>query len=93
MTFEVDGFRFGCAVGMEAHYPEIFIEYEQLNVDCVLFSTAGETASGAPAFAAEVLGHAASNTFGSAFQLSHPRARLLLRALLRWMVSGQRSAL
>jgi predicted amidohydrolase len=63
VTFEVDGFRFGCALGMEAHYPEIFMEYEKLNVDCVLFSTAGEDASNAPAFAAEILGHAASNTY------------------------------
>ncbi|WP_086996646.1 carbon-nitrogen hydrolase family protein [Rhizobium sullae] len=63
VTFEVDGFRFGCAIGMEAHYPEIFIEYEKLNVDCVLFSTAGDSPSNAPAFAAEVLGHAASNIY------------------------------
>lgn len=42
VTFEIDGFRFGCALGMEAHYPEIFMEYEKLNVDCVLFSTAGD---------------------------------------------------
>jgi hypothetical protein len=27
---------------MESHYPEIFIEYERLDVDCVLFSTTGE---------------------------------------------------
>ncbi len=24
VTFEVDGVRFGCALGMETHYPEIF---------------------------------------------------------------------
>lgn len=63
VTFEVDGLRFGCALGMEAHYPEIFMEYEKLNVDCMLFSTAGEDASNAAAFAAEILGHAASNTY------------------------------
>ncbi|PYE91746.1 putative amidohydrolase [Rhizobium sp. PP-F2F-G38] len=74
VTFEVDGFRFGCAVGMEAHYPEIFLEYEKLNVDCVLFSTAGENTSGAPAFAAEVLGHAASNTFWVSFSTLAPQS-------------------
>ncbi|TSE14144.1 carbon-nitrogen hydrolase family protein [Mesorhizobium intechi] len=62
-TFEIDGARFGCTLGMEAHYPEVFAEYEKLDVDCVLFSTTGETPSAAPAFAAEVLGHAASNTY------------------------------
>lgn len=67
VTFEVDGVRFGCALGMETHYPEIFIEYERLDVDCVLFSTTGESPSAAPAFAAEVLGHAASNTYWVSF--------------------------
>ncbi|RYE58388.1 MAG: carbon-nitrogen hydrolase family protein, partial [Rhizobiaceae bacterium] len=62
VTFEVDNVRFGCALGMEAHYPELFIEYERLNVDCVLFSTTG----GAP-FAAEISGHAASNSYWASF--------------------------
>jgi len=62
VTFEVDGLRFGCALGMEAHYPELFIAYERLNVDCVLFSTTG----GGP-FAAEISGHAASNSFWTSF--------------------------
>ncbi|NTJ42278.1 carbon-nitrogen hydrolase family protein [Agrobacterium larrymoorei] len=66
-TFEVDGVRFGCALGMEVHYPEIFVEYENLDVDCVLFSTAGDSSSNAKAFAAEALGHAASNTYWVSF--------------------------
>lgn len=74
VTFEVDGVRFGCAVGMEAHYPEIFIEYEKLDVDCVLFSTAGESPSNAPAFAAEVLGHAASNTYWVSYSTLAPQS-------------------
>lgn len=41
ITFTVDGVRFGCALGMEATYPEVFLEYERLDVDCVLFSTHG----------------------------------------------------
>ena len=74
VTFQVDGLRFGCAIGMEAHYPEIFIEYEKLNVDCVLFSTAGDSPSNAPAFAAEVLGHAASNTYWVSFSTLAPQS-------------------
>lgn len=61
MVFEAGGFRFGCALGMEAHFPEIFLEYERLDVDCVLFSTTGGS-TGDTAFAAEVQGHAASNS-------------------------------
>lgn len=41
VTFTVDGIKFGCAMGMEAAYPEIFLEYERLEVECVLFSTHG----------------------------------------------------
>jgi predicted amidohydrolase len=41
VTFAVDGVRFGCAMGMEATFPEVFLEYERLDVDCVLFSTHG----------------------------------------------------
>jgi predicted amidohydrolase len=41
VTFAVDGVRFGCALGMEATFPEVFLEYERLDVDCVLFSTHG----------------------------------------------------
>ncbi|CDZ42107.1 carbon-nitrogen hydrolase family protein [Neorhizobium galegae] len=69
VTFEVDGVRFGCSLGMETHFPEIFREYEQLDVDCVLFSTTGAT----PAFAAEALGHAASNRYWVSFSvLAYP---------------------
>lgn len=74
VTFEVDGLRFGCALGMEVHYPEIFVEYENLDVDCVLFSTAGETPSNASAFAAEALGHAASNTYWVSFSTLAPQS-------------------
>jgi predicted amidohydrolase len=74
VTFAVDGLRFGCALGMEAHYPEIFAEYERLDVDCVLFSTSGECPNAAPAFAAEALGHAASNTYWVSYSAHAPQS-------------------
>lgn len=74
VTFEIDGVRFGCALGMETHYPEIFIEYERLDVDCVLFSTTGESPAAAPAFAAEVLGLAASNTYWVSYSAHAPQS-------------------
>ncbi|GGV39297.1 hypothetical protein GCM10010495_65810 [Kitasatospora herbaricolor] len=37
-VFEVDGFRFGLAICIEAYFPELFAEYERLDVDCVLVS-------------------------------------------------------
>ncbi|MBB2801271.1 UNVERIFIED_ORG: putative amidohydrolase [Rhizobium etli] len=72
VTFAVDGFRFGCSLGMEVHYPEIFIEYERHDVDCVLFSTSGERPSSA--FAAEALGHAASNSYWVSFSAHAPQS-------------------
>ena len=38
LVFEVDGFRFGCAICIEVQFPEMFLEYERLDADCVLFS-------------------------------------------------------
>lgn len=74
VTFDVDGIRFGCTLGMEAHYPEIFAEYERLDADCVLFSTTGELPAAAPAFAAEALGHAASNTYWVSYSAHAPQS-------------------
>lgn len=74
VTFEVDGFRFGCAMGMEVHYPELFIDYEKLDVDCVLFSTAGDSSANALAFASEAVGHAASNVFWVSYSTLTPQS-------------------
>jgi predicted amidohydrolase len=34
-----DGVRFGCAICIEARWPEVFVEYEMLGVDCVLLAS------------------------------------------------------
>lgn len=45
LVFEVDGFRFGTALCIEVQFPELFAEYERLDVDAVLLSTDGVAAS------------------------------------------------
>jgi predicted amidohydrolase len=70
LTFEVDGVRFGCALGIESHFPEVFTEYERLEVDCVLFSTTSEV--NAAAFALEAQGHAAANGYWVSFAALAP---------------------
>ncbi|MFC1401851.1 MULTISPECIES: carbon-nitrogen hydrolase family protein [Streptacidiphilus] len=60
VTFDLDGVRFGCLLGMEIHYPELFAEYEALDVDCVLLSTTGVQPGNV---GAQTQGHAASNSF------------------------------
>jgi len=37
-VFEVQGIRFGCAICLDGSFPEIFDEYRQLGVHCVLLS-------------------------------------------------------
>ena len=66
VTFEVNGVRFGCLLGMEIHYPELFAEYEKLDVDCVLFSTTGVSPGNA---AAQAQGHAAVNSYWVSFSV------------------------
>ncbi|MEV0537274.1 carbon-nitrogen hydrolase family protein [Kitasatospora sp. NPDC050463] len=38
LVLAVDGIRFGFALCIEANFPEVFAEYERLDVDCVLLS-------------------------------------------------------
>jgi predicted amidohydrolase len=70
LAFEVDGVRFGCALGIECHFPEVFGEYERLDVDCVLFSSTGEVND--VAFAVEAQGHAAANGYWVSFAVLAP---------------------
>ena len=71
VTFEVGGLRFGCAMGMEVHFPEVFAEYEGLDVDVVLLSAGpGQTPDGTAAFAIEAQAHAATNSLWVSFAMS-----------------------
>lgn len=56
-TFVVDGYRFGCALSTEVHYPELFAAYERLSADVVLLSSYAEEAI----FAIEAQAHASIN--------------------------------
>lgn len=49
ITFEIDGLRIGCTMGIETLHPDSYADYEQRGVDLVLFSTTGrETPSPLP---------------------------------------------
>jgi deaminated glutathione amidase len=39
VVFTVNGVRFGCAICIEVRFPEIFRQYAELGVHCLLFST------------------------------------------------------
>jgi predicted amidohydrolase len=38
VIFDVDGYRFGCAICIEVNFPQLFVEYDNLGVDCLLLS-------------------------------------------------------
>lgn len=59
VTFEVDGIRFGCALCIEVCFPELFAEYEQLQVDCMLLSTYSRD----PVHRLMACAHAATNCY------------------------------
>lgn len=58
-VFTVDAFRFGCALCIEVRFPELFLEYERLDVDCVLLSVYSKD----PVFGVTAQAHAAINNY------------------------------
>jgi deaminated glutathione amidase len=57
IIFEVDGYRFGCAICIEVQFPELFAEYERAGADAVLFPSYGIGEQ----FQIALRGHAATN--------------------------------
>jgi predicted amidohydrolase len=65
LTFEVDGFRFGCVLCIEIQFAELFVDYARDNVDVVLLSTFSHD----PMFAIQAQGHAACGAFWLGFSV------------------------
>lgn len=59
LVVTIDGFRFGCAICIEAAFPEPFAEYERLGADAVLFASYGITQQ----FKTALQAHAYSNCY------------------------------
>ncbi|TCC54071.1 carbon-nitrogen hydrolase family protein [Kribbella capetownensis] len=62
VTFDVDGFRFGLALGLDVLFPELFTEYDQLGADGVLVSYATNRVSRHEHVAVQARGCAVNNT-------------------------------
>ena len=58
-VFEAGGWRFGCALCIEVHFPELFLHYAELAVDCVLVSAYADE----PMFGIQAQGYAASHSY------------------------------
>jgi predicted amidohydrolase len=65
LIFEIDGFRFGCALCIEIQFPELFVDYASENIDAVLLSAFSDN----PMFAIQAQGHAAYGTFWLGFSI------------------------
>jgi predicted amidohydrolase len=63
VTFEIDGYRFGLALGLDVLFPELFTEYDQLDVDAVLVSYATSGSSGHETVPTLARGCAVANTY------------------------------
>lgn len=57
--FEISNLKFSCALCIEIQFPEIFIEAEEQNVDCILFSTYSKEKM----FGVQAQGYAATNNY------------------------------
>lgn len=58
-VFDVDGWRFGCALCIEIQFAEVFLRYAELGVDALLFSSYSED----PMFGVQAQGYAASHGY------------------------------
>ncbi|SDT72232.1 carbon-nitrogen hydrolase family protein [Jiangella sp. DSM 45060] len=63
VTVSVDGYRLGLALGMDVHFPELFTEYERLDVDGVLVSYETGGVPGRETVTTEARGYAAANSY------------------------------
>jgi predicted amidohydrolase len=72
--FAVDGFRFGCALCIEIRFADLFADYEQAGVDCMLVSAYADD----PMMGITAQAHAAMNLYWLSLstpqQCSHGRA-------------------
>jgi predicted amidohydrolase len=78
VTFNVDGFRFGCIICVEINFPDLFAEYEQLGVDCLLLSAYPE----APIFYTKARSHAAINAFWVGLSVPAERSDMMASTLI-----------
>lgn len=76
--FEIQGWRFGCALCIEIQFAELFLHYAELDVDVMLFSSYSEDAM----FGIQAQGYAASHNYWFSFsvptQVSHALSSRLI---------------
>ena len=88
IVFNVDGFRFGCAICVEINFPQLFSAYERLGVDCLLLSAyhsrSSELGQGVPdsIFEVKARAHASINCYWVALSAPQQTADLVTSGLI-----------
>ncbi|MHB1474547.1 MAG: carbon-nitrogen hydrolase family protein [Dermatophilaceae bacterium] len=88
VVFDVDGFRFGCAICVEINFPQVFSQYEELGVDCLLLSAypsrRSEQDEGVAdsIFEVKARGHASINCYWLALSAPQQTADLVRSGLI-----------
>lgn len=78
VTFAVDGYRFGLALGLDVLFPELFTEYDRLDVDAVLVSYSTSGSSGQETVLTQARGCAVANTYWISFAVpANPAASVV----------------
>jgi predicted amidohydrolase len=78
VVFDVDGYRFGCAICVEVNFPQLFAEYERLGVDCLVLSAWPVDAI----FFRKAQAHAAINNYWLSLSVPAQSAALMPSAIL-----------
>jgi predicted amidohydrolase len=92
VTFEVDGYRFGLALGLDVLFAELFTEYDRLDVDGVLVSYASTGIDNNEHVGVQARGHAVTNTYWISLAVpANPGAGLdagVIDPTGKWTVQG-----
>lgn len=78
VVFDIDGFRFGCIICVEINFPALFIEYEQMGIDCLLLSAYPEDTI----FFTKARAYAAIHTMWVSLSVPSERAELMMSGLI-----------
>lgn len=78
LTIDINNIKFGFAICIEIQFPELFLAYEKLHVDCVLLSAYSDSHM----FAIQAQGHAACNNFWVSYSvpshISHKQSSCMI---------------
>lgn len=77
-NFEIEGIKFSCALCIEIQFPELFIESEKEDVQCILFSSSSKEKM----FGIQAQGYAATNNYWISMAIPANESKILSSQLI-----------